>query len=104
MYFLIRARQSSTATQISSSSFLWQHCWGRRGSLPPSSASSCSMEAHVLVADFSRSLLGFAASPPPLDKDTISKYGTSVCPSILTCLPLCSTHPRCALEKIVPAR
>lgn len=30
------------------------------------------MATHVLVADFSRSLLGFAASPPPLDKDTVS--------------------------------
>ena len=46
--------------------------WGRCGSLPPSPASSCTMELHLLVADFSISLLGLAASPPPLDKDTIS--------------------------------
>ena len=31
------------------------------------------MESHILVADFSRSLLGCAASPPPLEIDTVSR-------------------------------
>ncbi|HEX3639717.1 MAG TPA: transposase [Ktedonobacteraceae bacterium] len=35
--------------KCASGSFLWLPCWGRSSSLPASSASSCSMEAHVLV-------------------------------------------------------
>jgi hypothetical protein len=44
--------------------------------------SSCSMEAHILVADFPPSLLGFCLCPP-LEKDTISIF----------CQPLVKMQP-----------
>src|SRR5260370_34027794 len=79
-YFLIRASQSSTATQISSGSFLWQPPRGRSRSLFAGSATACPMERSVLVGCFPCSLLGFAASTSPLEIDTVSEGGVHAYP------------------------